>query len=57
MLFLIRETLLINWGKGKPKQISVFSKNETSDKNEIKQCRDFIDCEYCAAENKRIKGE
>jgi len=54
MLFLIRETLLINWGKGNNK-ISVFKKDEV--KNELKTCRDFIDCEYCKAENKRIKAE
>lgn len=56
MLFLIRETLLINWGRGNNK-ISVMKQDAASAKNEIKKCKDFIDCEYCKAENKRIKGE
>jgi len=61
MLFLIRETLLVNWSKD---NISVFKKAETKGKElttEQKlltfteadfQCRDFINCEYCSAELK-----
>ncbi len=53
MLFLIRETLLVNWGRG---NISVF-KSSDGDKMinnwEPVVCRDFISCEYCAVENKR----
>jgi len=46
MLFLIRETLIIHWGRG---NISVMK----SDNKEVKYetCRDFINCEYCKAEN------
>jgi hypothetical protein len=49
MLFLIRETLIINWGRG---NISVM-KASNDEKKEIKEevCRDFINCEYCKAEN------
>jgi len=41
MLFLIRETLIIHWGKG---NISVI-KGANNAKSEV--CRDFINCEYC----------
>ena len=46
MLFLIRETLLINWGRG---NISVLKDNNSaSEKNVDKTfCRDFVNCEYC----------
>lgn len=59
MLFLIRETLIINWGKG---NISVLKKDGKKDANEksvaqieLVKCRDFINCEYCNAENERRK--
>ncbi len=38
MLFLIRETLIIHWGKN----ISVMKKAEAN-----ANCKDFINCEYC----------
>lgn len=43
MLFLIRETLIIHWGKG---NISVMNKS-----NDVKltACKDFINCQYCQA--------
>lgn len=51
MLFLIRETLIIHWGKN----ISVFDKKSTAanttNQLELIECRDFKDCEYCKAEN------
>ena len=49
MLFLIRETLIIHWGKN----ISVFD----SKKKEVKvseTCRDFVNCEYCKADKARL---
>lgn len=48
MLFLIRETLIIHWGKN----ISVFD----SKKKEVKaaECRDFVNCEYCKADKARL---
>ena len=52
MLFLIRETLIIEWGRNK----SVFS----SSKNEIeyKFCRDFLHCEHCKkGKEQRKPGE
>jgi hypothetical protein len=43
MLFLIRETLIIHWGKG---NISVMKKgDEKGGKNTA--CKDFINCQYC----------
>merc|ERR1719498_963512 len=48
-LFLIRETLIIHWGKN----ISVFD----SKKKEVKvseTCRDFVNCEYCKADKARL---
>lgn len=52
MLFLIRETLIINWGRG---NISVMKSSSATEKKEIKEevCRDFINCEYCKADNAR----
>jgi len=58
MLFLIRETLIINWGKG---NISVMKKEDKDGKQttEFKPvvCRDFLNCEYCKAENAMLKKE
>lgn len=45
MLFLIRETLIINWGRG---NISVMKGGVSDEKYD--QCRDFVNCEYCKAE-------
>lgn len=54
MLFLIRETLIIHWGRG---NISVLKANKNDEKssNEDVECRDFKNCEYCKAENKRLR--
>lgn len=56
MLFLIRETLIINWGKG---NISVMKKEDKDGKQTTEYkpvvCRDFINCEYCKAENATLK--
>jgi hypothetical protein len=58
MLFLIRETLIINWGKG---NISVMKKEDKDGKQTTEYnpvvCRDFINCEYCKAENAMLKKE
>ncbi len=57
MLFLIRETLIINWGRG---NISVLKKDgEGKEEDKVKEvvCRDFINCEYCKAENEARKKE
>jgi hypothetical protein len=48
MLFLIRETLIIHWGKG---NLSVMKADEDSKKTQ-KACRTFVDCEYCDAGKK-----
>jgi len=50
MLFLIRETLIIHWGKG---NISVMKDNKSKEIDNTKEvvCRDFINCEYCKEEN------
>lgn len=52
MLFLIRETLLVNWGKDG--NISVMNGNK-SEKAVVtsEACRDFVNCSYCKAEQKR----
>jgi len=52
MLFLIRETLIIHWGKG---NISVMKgdKDKVIDNTKEVVCRDFINCEYCKEENTR----
>jgi len=52
MLFLIRETLIINWGRG---NISVMKSDKPDKKDILKEavCRDFINCEYCKEENDR----
>eukprot|EP01038_Epipyxis_sp_PR26KG_P007764 gene7764-10549_t len=50
MLFLIRETLLVNWGKG---NVSVVHGPSNNDNEDVVSCRDFINCEYCNAENER----
>ena len=42
MLFLIRETLIINWGKG---NISVMNAETGSGNNG--KCKDFVNCQYC----------
>ena len=42
MLFLIRETLIIHWGKG---NISVFKEDKKVAKDDY--CRDFYNCSYC----------
>merc|ERR1712000_663746 len=42
MLFLIRETLVIHWGKN----ISVFDSKKKEAKA-AESCRDFVNCEYC----------
>jgi hypothetical protein len=55
MLFLIRETLIINWGRG---NISVLKKdNEGKEKEQVNEvvCRDFINCDYCRQENEARK--
>lgn len=55
MLFLIRETLIINWGRG---NISVLKKDaDGKEKEQAKEvvCRDFINCDYCKAENESRK--
>ncbi|RYY88098.1 hypothetical protein EON63_03035 [archaeon] len=63
MLFLIRETLIINWGRG---NISVIKGGSDVKKEGVNgkdgelvlvECRDFLNCEYCAAENKRRQKE
>lgn len=64
MLFLIRETLIINWGRG---NISVLKANTahgeatttTLAEGEMKVvvCRDFFNCEYCNCENDRRRNE
>jgi hypothetical protein len=43
MLFLIRETLIIHWGKG---NISVLKAEKKVD-NGDDSCRDFLNCEFC----------
>lgn len=43
MLFLIRETLIIHWGKG---NISVMKKDGADAKSNGK-CKDFVNCQYC----------
>ncbi len=49
MLFLIRETLLVNWSKN---NISVFKadSNTKAVVDENAECKDFKNCEYCKAE-------
>lgn len=56
MLFLIRETLIINWGRG---NISVMKGDADKSEKKVEQvvCRDFLNCEYCEAENKRLARE
>ena len=45
MLFLIRETLIIHWGKG---NLSVMKKDTAGEDNgKPKACRDFVNCPYC----------
>lgn len=55
MLFLIRETLIINWGRG---NISVLKKDKDGKEKEQATeivCRDFLNCDYCKAENEARK--
>lgn len=58
MLFLIRETLIINWGKG---NISVMKKEDANGKvSEVfkpTECRDFLNCDYCKVENAARKKD
>jgi len=61
MLFLIRETLIINWGRG---NISVFNKDtaatagkNTGNKDKVGVCRDFLNCEYCNEDKRRYLAE
>lgn len=61
MLFLIRETLIINWGKG---NISVLKADEKDSGNKKVAdtyqeivCKDFLNCEYCKKENALRKKE
>lgn len=56
MLFLIRETLLINWGRGHISALKGGVEKVHDNTAEV-TCKDFINCEYCAAENKRRKLE
>lgn len=50
MLFLIRETLIIHWGKN----ISVFDSKKKDVKAAPESCRDFVNCEYCKADKARL---
>lgn len=43
MLFLIRETLIIHWGKGNISVLKAEKKVESGDDS----CRDFLNCEFC----------
>jgi hypothetical protein len=48
MLFLIRETLIINWGKGNISALKAMPDSKSkAKKSAIKECRDFINCPYC----------
>jgi len=60
MLFLIRETLIINWGRGNISVLKATTTDESTaaatsiaEEGQIKIaiCRDFFNCEYCHAEN------
>jgi len=55
MLFLIRETLIINWGRGNISVMKSDSGAKAAASKEFKEeaCRDFINCEYCKADNAR----
>lgn len=60
MLFLIRETLLVNWGRG---NISVLKATETKEEQSENEedddddgpitCKDFVNCEYCYEERRQ----
>jgi len=56
MLFLIRETLIIHWGKN----ISVFDSKKVADKaaspTDVVVCKDFVNCEYCKTGSFAKKG-
>jgi hypothetical protein len=56
MLFLIRETLIINWGRG---HISVLkgAAVEGEEQPEEEFCRDFINCEYCGRRGEGVEYE
>lgn len=49
MLFLIRETLIIHWGKG---NISVMKKDGAATENNSSACKVFVNCQYCGKGNK-----
>jgi hypothetical protein len=55
MLFLIRETLLVNWGRGNISVLKKDEKKEAVEPEDIK-CKDFLNCEYCDAEKKLRKS-
>jgi hypothetical protein len=62
MLFLIRETLIINWGRGNISVLKADANGKTTSvvaEGQIKvaKCRDFYNCEYCNAENDRRRKE
>lgn len=63
MLFLIRETLIINWGRGNISVLKASTQGETTATTvaegeiQIAVCRDFFNCEYCNAENDRRRKE
>jgi len=51
MLFLIRETLIIHWGKN----ISVMNGEKAKVMSEPTVCKDFVNCDYCVAgKNKKV---
>jgi len=53
MLFLIRETLIINWGRGNISVMTADTKKGDAKEIKIEACRDFINCEYCKVDNDR----
>ena len=70
MLFLIRETLIVHWGRGVGERVTIFGSGEENKNGKIKAadtkeeqqlqvvtCRDFLRCEYCEEENKRLRKE
>lgn len=53
MLFLIRETLLVNWGRDGAVSVLRADEDEEVDEDGERICRDFKNCEYCEEENMR----
>jgi hypothetical protein len=53
MLFLIRETLIINWGRGNISVMTADTSKGVTKEIKIEACRDFINCEYCKIDNDR----